>query len=329
MDSSVPMPQPTGGFSWAPWVVALFILLLVGGAAAYFYYGRPTVPIPAAKSGFEDASQMDASGTSVTLKTSGFQDVSGEGFQNPSDASGNSTSEQGFEPGNPQEAIAQVQQMLQQLGGMGRMDGQTMMQNMPNPKATASAKDVKEGFGGAARLAPGAPDCSRTSAEGAALIAMFTRPSSTGEGNDDLRELTTLVGKLSCFKKDLVSPSHIVDATRRQEFVTAHDIEPIAETTGRCFAKTISPRDLQLSFDKWLMRGEELIARCCTSFGLSSKDYDKAQSLFQTLTRDVADIARGSCLAGEPSIAGKPGPRDPHPYTDPSLEELGEYKGYY
>jgi hypothetical protein len=141
--------------------------------------------------------------------------------------------------------------------------------------------------------------------------------------------LTTLVGKLSCFKKDLLSPSHIVDATRKQEFVTAHDIEPIAETTGRCFAKTISPRDLQLSFDKWTARGEDLVARCCTSFGLRSKDYDRAQALFQALVRDVVDIARGSCLSGEPSIAGKPGPRDPHPYADPSLAEFGEYKGYY
>jgi hypothetical protein len=326
MDSSIPLVQPTSSPSWAPWIVALFILLLVGGTAYYFYYGRPTVPLPAAKSGFADSGSADASGNKQ-----GFQDASGtEGFQDSgTDASGTS----GFNtssglPGNPQEAVAQVQQMLQQLGGMGRMDGQAMMKNKENPKAIPPT-NVSEGFGGAAHLAPGAPDCSRTSAEGAALIAMFNKPSRTGDGSDDLRELITLVGKLSCFKKDLVSPSHIVDATRRQEFVTAHDIEPIAETTGRCFAKTISPRDLQLSFDKWMTRGEELVARNCTSFGLTSKDYDKAQTLFQKLLRDVADIARGSCLAGEPSIAGKPGPRDPHPYADPSLAEFGEYKGYY
>jgi hypothetical protein len=321
---SAPVLSSTGtSGSWAPWIIAAIILFLVIGTAIYFFYGRPTVPLPAAKSGFTDASgaTQDASGVTQGFKsTEGFEDASG--------------STMGFEPGsNPQEAVAQIQQVLQQLGGMGRMDAQTNMMNPENPKApggTNGVNGVKEGFfGGAAHIAPGAPDCLYSSAEGAKLISMFTKPSSTGDGNDDLRELRILVGKLSCFKKDLVSPSHIVEATRRQEFVTAHDIEPIAETTGRCFAKTVSPRDLQLSFDKWMTRGEELVARCCTSYKLSSKDYDVAQGLFQTFMRDITDVARGSCLSGEPSIAGKPGPRDPHPYADPSLNELGEYKGYY
>ena len=297
--------QPTisTGAGWSPFTIAAILVLLVTGVALYFYSRGPTVPLPASKSGFEDASGVK------------------EMIESFEDASGN---KQGFE-GNQQEAIAQVQQLLQQLGGMGRMDNQTMMVNKENPKATG----IKEGFGGAAHTSPLAPDCSHTSAEGAQLVGMFTKVSTTGDGNDDLRELRVLIGKLSCFKKDLVSPSHIVDATRKKEFVTAHDIEPIAETTGRCFAKTVSPRDLQLSFDKWTARGQELISRCCTSFGLSSKDYDRAQALFQAFIRDVIDIARGGCLQGEPSIAGKPGPRDPHPFEDPSLQEFGTYKGYY
>lgn len=187
---------------------------------------------------------------------------------------------------------------------------------------------LTEGFGGVAKGA-GIPDCSRSSAEGAELIAMFGTPSSTEDGNDDLRELIKLVGKLSCFKKDLVSPSHIVEATRRQNYATSHDIEPIGETTGRCFAKTISPRDLELAFDKWTARGLALVERNCTSFRLTGEQYDKAKTLFNTMIRDVKDIARGACLQGEPSIAGKPGPRDPHPFEDPAFIELGEYKGYY
>ena len=108
-----------------------------------------------------------------------------------------------------------------------------------------------------------------------------------------------------------------------------HDIEPIAETTGTCFAKTISPRDLELAFDKWTSRGELLVRRLSSSHKLSPQEVESAQCLFHAVIRDVKDIARGSCLQGEPTIAGKPGPRDPHPFEDPDTVEYGTYTGYY
>lgn len=205
---------------------------------------------------------------------------------------------------------------------------------VPLPSYRSGFKDVneakKEGFFGGAARGTGAPDCLHTSAEAGELIGMFQgRNSVFEEGSDDLRELTQIASKLSCFKKDLVSPSHIVEATRYQKFVTMHDIEPIAETTGRCFAKTISPRDLELAFDKWNSRGELLIRRLCTSYRLNPSDVNKAQALFRSLIRDIKDIARGACLQGEPTIAGKPGPREAHPFEDAKYETLGEYTGYY
>lgn len=187
----------------------------------------------------------------------------------------------------------------------------------------ASGGKVKEGFGGAAR-GTGAPDCLHVLPEGGELLGLFT-----GEGGDDLRELKQIASKLACFKKDLVSPSYIVEATRYQQFVTMHDIEPIAETTGRCFAKTISPRDLELAFDKWNTRGDLLIRRLCSIYRLSPSEVNRAQTLFRGMVRDVKDIARGACLQGEPTIAGKPGPRDAHPFEDSKYENLGEYTGYY
>jgi hypothetical protein len=190
-------------------------------------------------------------------------------------------------------------------------------------------KKLEEPFGGAAK-GTGSPDCLRTSSEGAALVAMFNDlNSSVEEGSDDLRELTQLVGKLACFKKDLVSPSYIVDATRSQKYATSHDIEPIAETTARCFAKTISPRDLGISLDTWASRGELLVKKLCTAYKLSPVDVEKAQTLFRYIVRDVGDIARGNCLQGEPMIAGKPGPRDTHPHESGDYAMLGEYTGYY
>ena len=181
---------------------------------------------------------------------------------------------------------------------------------------------LEEFYGGAAR-GTGSPDCLRSSSEGAALIALFKEDCTSS----DYYELAKIAGKLSCFKKDLTSPSYIVDATRNQEYVTMHDIEPIAETTGRCFTKTISERDIELSFDKWTQRGELLIKRLGAAQKLAS--VDQAETLFRSLVRDVKDIARGACFVGEPRIAGKPGPRDPHPYEDPELNDLGPYSGYY
>ena len=191
----------------------------------------------------------------------------------------------------------------------------------PGPKA--------EGFYGGVARGSG-PDCVRSSSEGAALLGMFEgRISVMEEGSDDLRELKQIVGKLSCFKKDLVSPSYIVEATRYQPYVPAHDIEPIAETTGRCFAKTVSPRDLELAFDKFLSRGELLLRKLCTEYRLTPAEVDQCEKLFRAVVRDVKDIARGACLQGEPTIAGKPGPRDQHPFEPEKYNEFGEYKGYY
>jgi hypothetical protein len=188
----------------------------------------------------------------------------------------------------------------------------------------------REGFYGGAARGAGVPDCLRTSSEGSALIALFSnRRNTVEEGADDLHELTQIVSKLSCFKKDLLKPSRIVDATRYQVYATSHDVEPVAETTGRCFAKTIPSRDFEIIFDKWTSRGMILIRRLCTATRMSTSEVEEAEKLFQALLRDVKDVARGACFDGEPSIAGKPGPRDPHPYVSQNLEELGPYTGYY
>ena len=185
---------------------------------------------------------------------------------------------------------------------------------------------MTEGFGGVTKGA-GIPDCLRSTSEGTELVSMFSNRGDKGAA--DLRELTQIVSKLACFKKDLVSPSFTVDSTRYQQFVTMHDIEPIAETTGRCFSKTISPRDLELAFDKWNSRGEHLVRRLSATKRFSGEEINKSEALFRAVIRDVKDIARGSCLQGTPMIAGKPGPRDPWPYESPKYSEYGEYKGYY
>lgn len=186
-----------------------------------------------------------------------------------------------------------------------------------------------EGFGGVAKGA-GIPDCLRTSKEAADLYELIaTKCDTTEQGPDDLVELQLILSKLACFKKDLMSPSGIVEATRYQPYNTSHDIEPVSETTARCLAKTIPSRDLNISFDKWTTRGNFLVKCLCGAVGLTEAESDKAHSLFAAVIADVSDVAKSQCLVGEILIDGKPGPRDVGGYVAPNLLELREYKGYY
>ena len=186
-----------------------------------------------------------------------------------------------------------------------------------------------EGFGGVA-VGSGMPDCVRSSAEGGQLADFFmSRESSAEEGADDLREFLILLGKLSCFKKDLMGASGVVEATRYQPYSTAHDIEPVAETTARCFAKTIPPRDLAISFDKWSSRGAKLLRRLCTAYDASPEQFAKLTTTFGTMVADVKDIAEKACHVGTPVINGKPQGRDIQGYQPDEAVDLGPYTGRY
>jgi hypothetical protein len=158
---------------------------------------------------------------------------------------------------------------------------------------------------------------------------LSAKPDSTTEGPDDLSELKLLLSKLSCLKKDLMSPSGIMEATRYQPYNTSHDVEPIAETAARCMAKTIPPRDLDIEFDKWTARGAFLVKRLCGALNLSDSELENANALFKAFIADVSDVAKAQCLVGEIKIDGKLGPRDVSGYVTPGLESLRKYEGYY
>jgi hypothetical protein len=190
-------------------------------------------------------------------------------------------------------------------------------------------RSVEEGFGGVA-VGSGVPDCLRTSAEAAQIVDFFLqKENTTGEGKDDLREMKLLLSKLACFKKDLMSPSGVVEATRYQPYSTAHDMEPVAETTARCFAKTIPPRDLALAFDKWSARGQKLVSRLCTSYNVGPDQYKMLSEKFRYVIKDVNAVAEQMCLQGEPMIMGKKVGREVAGHSSEDLGELGPYTGYY
>jgi hypothetical protein len=191
------------------------------------------------------------------------------------------------------------------------------------PTGTSSSYGSPSGGFGSEKI-DGPQNCLGQNATASTILDMFS-----SNNSDDFIEMKRLLNKLCCFKKDLSSAKHLVDATRKQPYITDHDVEPIAEVTARCFAKTISPRDLEISFDIWTGRGNSLLERMAASSSMSSADLTKAQSIFNLFIRDVRNDAQAECLQKEPLIAGKPGPRDPHAYSNPKEEDFGKYDGFY
>lgn len=193
-------------------------------------------------------------------------------------------------------------------------------------------KGKSEGFYGGVAVGTGQPFCAESSAEAAQLFALFDgRLKAPGfdSGSDDFREFTQLLGKLACLKKDLMSPSGIIEATRYPDYATTSDLEPIQDTAARCFAKTIPQRDLDLVFEKWNKRGTELLLHLCTAANLYEKEAKNAEDIFAKLWRDVYDVAQSQCLNTQATaiIAGQQQPRDPVPHND-GAEDTAFYKGF-
>jgi hypothetical protein len=93
---------------------------------------------------------------------------------------------------------------------------------------TPKYKRVDEGFFGGVARGSGHPDCLRTIPEGSEILDVLTAKK-VSEGSADYREFQLILSKLGCLKKDLLSPSGIVEATRYQAFETAHDRINVAE----------------------------------------------------------------------------------------------------
>jgi len=176
---------------------------------------------------------------------------------------------------------------------------------------------------------PPPPDCLSDTVTASLLTPFEKAQSTTEEGQKDYTEFKQMIDKLSCFKKDLVSPKYTINATLKQPFITTHDVEAISETTGRCFAKTLPPRDLDIAMDKWTDRGGFLIRRLCTSFSLSDSQLTQIEAAFQAFIRDIYDTAREKCLQKEPLDVSKRGPRDPSPFSVRTDPQVGDYTGYY
>lgn len=186
-----------------------------------------------------------------------------------------------------------------------------------------------EGFFGGVARGSGKPDCLRTLNGAAQILDKLSsgRGMTTEEGPPDYAELEIILSKLACLKKDLMSPSGIVEATRYQPFETAHDREPIAEVTATCLNHTIPARDLDIIMGTFRDRGMFLLRRLCTSANLKEAEATHLENVFKGVWKDVYEVAKGRCIAtpGEKKAMG----HEEQPYEPPALTDLRAYDGYY
>lgn len=165
---------------------------------------------------------------------------------------------------------------------------------------TPKYKRVDEGFFGGVARGSGHPDCLRTLPEGSeildVLLSRVNANSAISEGSADYREFQLILSKLGCLKKDLMSPSGIVEATRYQAFETAHDRINVAEVCGMCLSQTIPSRDLDIVFATWRDRGKVLLRKLCTEAQLNEEGTVKLEAYFNKAWMDVYDIAKSRCL---------------------------------
>jgi hypothetical protein len=197
--------------------------------------------------------------------------------------------------------------------------------------ATAARKGapLKEGFFGAVARGSGAPDCNRVLPDAAKVADALN------DNSDDARELMTLVGKLACFKKDLIGTAQQVEATRYQTFNTSHDLQPITETISMCFAKNIPKRDLDMIMGKYKQRGMVLVGRLGSAQGLPVSTIKSYEGAFMSSITDVASLAEQGCLGQhENAMTGGPsvsltGVGRVEGTTSDDVSTLQPYDGYF
>ncbi len=193
---------------------------------------------------------------------------------------------------------------------------------------------VDEAFYGGVARGSGLPDCVRTLPEGSEILntllgRMGSEPSAS-EGGADYREFQLILSKLGCLKKDLLSPSGIVEATRYQAFETAHDRINVAEVCGMCLNQTIPSRDLDIVFATWRDRGKVLLRKLCTEANLKEEEVVKLEKLFHKAWSDVYDIAKSRCLKTDFSLqnGGSTG-GDVGAYEPEHLKDMRSYDNLY
>jgi len=203
----------------------------------------------------------------------------------------------------------------------GRADTRPIRQNFK----------VGEGFYGGAVNGNSQLPCGRVSSEAEQLYFIFSsRSLPVGEeSSNDLHDLKNLLSKITCFKRDLMSPAQTITAVKELGFATHMDIQPVADLTARCFSRILPERDLDIQITKWSDFGLDMIRRLCTAGNLKEEERQKAESLLHTIIVDIDSISKGVCIPPAPKDPSAGGRLEPKANTPEDLVNLRPYDGLY
>ena len=185
-----------------------------------------------------------------------------------------------------------------------------------------------EGFQGPTKGVSDIP-CGQESSYAVRISEIFsTKEPADQDAESDLKEFKLILSKLCCLKHDLMAPRQVVQATLYLPFRASHDRENPADTAGRCFSKSLPPRDLDISFDTWRDRALLLLDKLFVSYKLSPTEAEDVKNNFLSVWSDTFSVAKTVCSPKSPP-SNDGGPRDPKGFVTESIKSLGEYTGYY
>lgn len=195
------------------------------------------------------------------------------------------------------------------------------------PGLFLSLDNTNEGFTTIAVDDDKSPKCFARSAEAQELLQIVgsaNTGSPSSAGPMAYQEFKLILQKALCMDADITGMGMGVYATYALPFSTMHDIEPAASFVGRCVRNAIRSQDIEVAFDKFQTRGNELIEQMCNTKESKARAFTIFHSILANASRNIAT----NCLRPHASMDVPPGVRDPGYYAPPSLSRLSEYTEY-
>ncbi len=183
-------------------------------------------------------------------------------------------------------------------------------------------KTPMEGFTTVALNTTTFPKCLARDADAQKLLVFLHESAKTQDTLGDYEEFRLIVQKLLCMDADITSLGQGEYATLQLPFATLHDMEPVGVFVGRCLKNAIKQRDLDLTFDKYKVRGLTLLNNLC---GGSPQKAWAVRMFDGIVSRTQANITK-VCLREHASMDTPAGVRDPAFYTPDSVAELGPFQ---
>jgi len=163
------------------------------------------------------------------------------------------------------------------------------------------------------------PACTDRNADAQKLLARFAQ---VPETDADASELRLLLSKLCCMDADITSPAAGLIRTQPLQFRTSTDMDVASSIVGRCHAKALQDRDVDLILEKFSKRGHELVSHLC----VGADAVAAAAELDAVLSR-LRWAMTNFCRQERPHMDRPVGPRDPGFWEPEETADLSQYQG--